>query len=95
MSNSIQYVNIDNIKSETKLISCGVSQGTILGPILFILYCSYVSLSDDTVVFYCGDNWAENNFAKIKQWFNDNILTINAEKNRSMPLQHHHRKSDK
>ena len=37
-SNRQQYVQIHKTKSDTKPITCGIPQGSILGPILFIIY---------------------------------------------------------
>ena len=38
LSNRTQVVIIDGVKSEAMKITCGVPQGSILGPLLFILY---------------------------------------------------------
>ena len=38
LSNRKQQVAINNSKSEFKHISCGVPQGSILGPLLFLLF---------------------------------------------------------
>ena len=38
LSNRTQIVIIDGVKSDPRDISCGVPQGSILGPLLFILY---------------------------------------------------------
>ena len=38
LCNRNQFVVIDGIQSESKLLKCGVPQGSILGPLLFLLY---------------------------------------------------------
>ena len=38
LSTRSQYVSINNTTSDTKRITCGVPQGSVLGPLLFLLY---------------------------------------------------------
>ena len=67
LSNRKQLVAINNVKSNFKQITCGVPQGTVLGPLLFILYVNdllkmstlgqIISYADDTAIFYSGDSW--------------------------------------
>ena len=38
LCNRRQYVNINHVNTDTKTINCGVPQGSILGPLLLLLY---------------------------------------------------------
>ena len=38
LTNRKQYVQIDKCKSQTRPITCGVPQGSVLGPLFFILF---------------------------------------------------------
>ena len=69
LSNRKQFVNIDGCSSELLDVICGVPQGSILGPTLFILYINdicnvsnlvkFILFADDTNVFGAGDNQLE------------------------------------
>ena len=64
LSNRKQYVTYNGISSVTKTVKCGVPQGSILGPLLFLIYindlCSVckhtftILFADDTNLFSSG-----------------------------------------
>lgn len=96
LQNRKQFVQIGEHKSSFMELSCGVPQGSVLGPILFILYINdicniskslkYFLFADDTTILCCGKNehqiiktiTAEIN--KLKQWFDQNKLSLNVSK---------------
>jgi hypothetical protein len=91
-----QYVSINGINSSLKAISCGVPQGSVLGPLLFLLYindlpyCSnrlvFHLFADDTNIFFSPKNLdliqttLNIELKNVSQWLNANRLTLNIEK---------------
>lgn len=96
LTNRRQYVCYNNSNSEQKEIKCGVPQGSILGPLLFILYINdmcevsklldIILFADDTNIFYSASNTAEvstvinNELKKLDLWFRANKLSLNVNK---------------
>jgi hypothetical protein len=62
-----EKVKINGILGDEMLITCGVPQGSVLGPTLFILYINsicdldingqVVTYADDTCLLFSGDTW--------------------------------------
>lgn len=95
LQNRTQYVQINNNKSSCQNINCGVPQGSILGPLLFLIYINDISNSanvnilsfaDDTTIYMSHSNMEElfrqanQNVNKIFNWFCANKLSLNANK---------------
>ena len=97
LSNRSQYVTYNGVKSSTKPIKCGVAQGSILGPLLFLIYIndlpnvSKVTMpflfADDTHLFTSGDDLdhmydtANHELNNIAEWLKVNKLSLNVKKN--------------
>ena len=92
--------SINGSLSQSCLLSCGVPQGTILGPLLFLLYindlpnclsnCEPRMYADDTHLTYAGDN-ADNiqlhlnqDLENVHNWLRANKLTLNMTKTEFM-----------
>jgi hypothetical protein len=91
-----QYTYVNGVKSDELIISYGVPQGSVLGPLLFLVYINdlhravpdvYPKLfADDTNVFLADNNInnlihkASVCLTKINEWCLANRLTINLDK---------------
>ena len=96
LTNRSIYTMVDNNRSSTMDVPIGVPQGSILGPLLFILFvndlphclksCNVVLYADDTVIYYSSsmisdvESKLNADLANITDWFNSNRLTLNFEK---------------
>ena len=91
LSNRKQYVNIENCKSQTRSMSHGVPQGSVLGPLFFLLFINDLPkccpdgkvrlFADDTTIFFHCNNIndlnlrGKNIMIQLTTWFNANKLT--------------------
>ena len=49
LSNRSQYVHVNGVDSQIKSIDCGIPQGSLLGPLLFIIYINDFHRSSDNL----------------------------------------------
>ena len=91
-----QYVVFNEAKSKPMNITCGVPQGSILGPLLFLLYINDmptvsnilfpILFADDTNVFMSEKNVDDlissvhKEMVNVTEWLNANKLSLNVSK---------------
>lgn len=96
LTDRFQVVKIAEYQSLQKPITYGVPQGSILGPILFLIYVNNISklklkgelslYADDTCLFYFADKIesiiqdAQDDLNMLNIWFQCNLLTLNVAK---------------
>jgi hypothetical protein len=100
LSNRNSIVNFNGSKSKSEILKCGVPQGSILGPLLFIIFindlCHILTrankclFADDTTLVISGKNIAdltsalESDLKSISEWLKHNRLLLNVSKSNAM-----------
>ena len=94
--NRKQYVSYCDTNSECLDVSCGVPQGSVLGPLLFIIYSNdlpnvisnsqCILFADDTTIYSSFENIKDlqysvkNDMNALSDWFCANKLSLNVAK---------------
>ena len=97
-----QCVHLGNSLSDIKPISIGVPQGSVLGPILFLLYVNDLPqhikneqcnmFADDTIIYSSGQSISEIQsklqmaIDSVIPWYESNRLAVNTEKSSVLPI---------
>ena len=99
LSGREQCVEIGGTRSDFLPVTCGVPQGSILGPQLFLVYINDLSISvncdlslyaDDSALIFSGKDpqyvaaHLSNELGKCKQWLIDNRLSLHVGKTESI-----------
>ncbi|CAB4042980.1 Hypothetical predicted protein, partial [Paramuricea clavata] len=93
LANRTQMCSVNGALSGTKLVTCGIPQGSILGPLLFLIYINdlpnsleYSStrmFADDTTLTVSGKSIQDvevainHDLTNVKQWLSANRLSLN------------------
>ena len=96
LSGRQQHVSVAGNLSETLEISCGVPQGSVLGPLLFLLYINdlhkisnkltFFLFADDTNIYYESSDLLDiqksvnKELRKVRKWLESNRLALNLDK---------------
>ena len=76
-----QFTSVENALSSLGIVKCGVLQGSILGPLLFILYINHLNLSiSKSNCYHFADNTSlvcsNNSFKKLVKDLNHDLSNV-------------------
>ena len=91
-----QYVTVNGHRSDYKPITCGVPQGSVIGPLLFLIYANdlpsvskvlkFYLFADDTSIYFDSidlitlQKVVNRELKKVKKWLDANRLSLNISK---------------
>ena len=100
LSGRAQHTVANGTKSKLLKVACGVPQGSVLGPLFFLVYvndlqyalddCKLKLYADDTVLYQTGadkgqvERKLQDSLNMFSKWCSANVLTINTKKSKIM-----------
>ena len=109
-SNRNQYVSINGFHSGLTSINCGIPQGSVLGPLLFLLYindfnqaikfCKVHHFADDTNLLCLSNSIKKLNklvntdLKHLVNWLNPNKISLNVKKTEMVIFKSNQKKID-
>ena len=108
LSNRNQYVSINGYESGLAALNCGIPQGSVLGPLLFLLYindlnqaikfCKVHHFADDTNLLCLSNSIKKLNklvnadLKHLVNWLNANKISLNVKKTEMVIFKSKHKK---
>ena len=107
LNNRKQYVYNDNVSSNLEDVEVGVPQGSVLGPLLFLLHINdlqnatklkVLNFADDTLLYTTlntgknVDKYINDELNNVDTWLKNNQLKLNLNKTKYMIFQPHSQK---
>ena len=96
LCNRIQYVSVNGCNSDHLNVSSGVQEGSVLGPLLFLIYIndlpnsstkpSFYLFADDTNIYFESDSLnalqkvVNKELRYVKKWLDASKLVLNIDK---------------
>ena len=100
LNGRVQFTKVNGVMSGMREMKCGVPQGSILGPLVFLVYindqskylgeCRTSLYTDNTAVYYSSSSYVDVMLAlrieadNLTQWLRVNKLTLNVAKTKYM-----------
>ena len=108
LSHRTQFVSIHGFQSKTKNISIGVPQGSVLGPLLFLIYINDLNVAinyaivhhfaDDTNLLITGKSLKSikkhTNIDLLCNWLKANKISLNSSKTEAILFRHPNKNID-
>ena len=76
-----QYTIVNQYKSKSRDVICGIPQGSTLGPLLFNIYINDLSLASNSTIHLFADDTnlalSHSNVSTLQQNINDELVNVN------------------